>query len=116
MVSDVGEKRRWMPAETHAKAATKALASACEFASTPLYFINKALIAPLNNNATIYSRDTRAFILFYIFNNVLIIAFNIKLLISKEYFRKRFFLRNGADIFFSAFLNLFKIKLKFVRF
>jgi len=40
MVSDVGGKRRWMLAETHAKAATKALASACEFASTPLIFIN----------------------------------------------------------------------------
>lgn len=44
MGSDVGEKRRWVVAETHAKAATKALASECESASTPLIFINTARV------------------------------------------------------------------------
>jgi len=82
----------------------------------PFYIINKALIAFLSSNATVRSRDTRTLISFYIFGNVLIIAFNIKLLTGKKYFYKRFLLRGSAGIFFLIFFNLFKAELKFVRF
>ena len=45
----------------------------------------------------------------------MVITALVELLTVKSIFRKRFFLRGGADIFSLAFLNVFKYDLKLVR-